>query len=54
MVGPLEGLLHFPAAEATGADADTPSRTVNHGSDALKIGVECPFSLIVGVTDVMA
>ena len=53
MVGALEGLLDLPAAEATGADADTPCRTINHGADALKIGVERPFSLIVGVTIVM-
>ena len=54
MVGALEGLFDLPAAEAASADADTLGRTVNHGADPLKIGVERPFSLIVGVTDVMA
>ena len=54
MVGALEGLLDLPAAEATSADADTLGRTVNHGANALKIGVERPFGLIVGVTDVVA
>ena len=54
MVGPLEGLFDLPAAKATGADADTLGRTVNHGADALEVGVERPFGFIVGVTDVMA
>jgi hypothetical protein len=54
VVGPLEGLFDLPAAEATGADADTPGRTVNHGADTLEVGVERPFGFIVGVTDVMA
>ena len=54
MVGALEGLLDLPAAEATSADADTSCRTVNNGTDALKIGVERPFGLIVGVANVMA
>ena len=54
MGGALEGLLDFPAAKATGADADTPGGPINHGADTLKVGVEGPLSLIIGVTDVMA
>lgn len=54
MVGALEGLLDFPATEATRADADAFGRTSNHCADTLQVGVECPFGLIVGMTDVMA
>jgi hypothetical protein len=54
MVGALEGLLDFPATEATCTDADVFGRTADHRTDTLQVGVERPFGLIVGVTDVMA
>jgi len=54
MVGALEGLLDFPATEATRADSDAFGRTSDHCADTLQVGVERPFGLIVGVTDVMA
>ena len=54
MVGALEGLLDFPATEATRADADAFGRTADHCADTLQVGVERPFGLIVGMTDVMA
>lgn len=54
MVGALERLLDFPATEATRADSDAFGRTSDHCADTLQVGVERPFGLIVGVTDVMA
>jgi hypothetical protein len=50
----LESFFDFSAAEATGANPDAPCRSVNHGADTLQVGVERPFRLIVGVTDIMA
>ena len=49
----LEGLFDFPAAEATGANPDALCRSVDHGADTLQVGVERPFRLIIGVTDVV-
>ena len=58
MVGALSGwserLFDLPAAEATGADADTLGRSIHHGTDSLEVGIEGALRLIVGVTDVMA
>ena len=54
MVGALEGLLDLATAEATCADADALGQPVNDGADTLKVGVERPLGLIVGMTDVMA
>ena len=42
------------APKATGADADALSRSVDHGADTLKVGVEGSLGLIIGVTDVVA
>jgi hypothetical protein len=52
--GPSDGLLDLPASEATGADADTPGGSVDHGPNPLKVGIERALCLIVGVTHVMA
>ena len=49
----LEGLLDLPASQATCADTDALGRTVDYRTDTLKIGVEGPFGLVVGMTDVM-
>jgi hypothetical protein len=54
VVGALNSLLDLPAAEATSANTDTLGRTIDHRAHALEIGVERPFRLVVGVTDVMA
>lgn len=52
--GLLESFFDFPTSEAAGADTDTPGRSVNQSPDTLQVGVERPFGLIVGVTDIMA
>jgi hypothetical protein len=54
VVGALEGFLDLAAAETACADTDAFRRTVDHCTDTLKVGVECPFGLVVGVTDVVA
>lgn len=54
MGGPLESLFDFAASEAAGAHTDTSGRSVNQGADALQVGVERPFRLVIGVTDVMS
>ena len=48
-----ERLFNFPAAKTTGADADAPGRSIDHGADTLKVGIERAFGLVVGVTDVV-
>jgi len=54
VVSTLNGLFDLTAAETTGADPDTPCRSIDHRADALKVGVERAFGLIIGVTDVVA
>ena len=58
MVGAVtKGSESFPdlaTSETTGADADAPGRSVDHGADTLKVGVEGSLGLIIGVTDVVA
>ena len=51
---PLESFFDFAASEAAGAHTDTSGRSVNQGADALQVGVERPFRLVIGVTDVMS
>ena len=51
---PLESFFDFPASEAAGAHTDTSGRSVNQRADALQVGVERPFRLVIGVTDVMS
>jgi hypothetical protein len=50
----LDCLLDLAAAEATGADSNASSRSVDHRADTLEVGIECALGLVVGVTDVMA
>ena len=52
--GWLERLADLPAAKATGAYPNALCRAVNNCADTLKIGVKCPFRLVIGVTYVMA
>ena len=54
MGGLLESFFDFPASEAAGADTDTSGRSVNQRADTLQVGVERPFGLIVGVTNIMS
>ena len=49
-----ESLPDLPAPEATRADADALGRSVDDGANALKVRIECPFRLVIGVTNVMA
>ena len=51
---PLESFFDFAASEAAGAHTDTSGRSVNQRADALQVGVERPFRLVIGVTDVMS
>lgn len=50
----LESLRHLAAAQATGANTDALRRSVHYRADALEVGIEGSFRLIVGVADVMA
>jgi hypothetical protein len=50
----LESFFDFAASEAAGAHPDTSGRSVNQRADALQVGVERPFRLVIGVTDVMS
>jgi hypothetical protein len=48
------GFLDFAASETAGADPDAFGLTVDQGPDWLEVGLEDPFGLVIGVTDVMA
>ena len=50
----LERLADLAAPQATGADTDAPGRSVDHRADALEVGIEGAFRLVIGMTDVMA
>ena len=50
----LYGFDDFAAAKAASADAKALWLTVDQGPDWLEIGLEDPFGLVIGVTDVIA
>ncbi len=50
----LEGFLDQSGAETTGADADMLGSAVDQCADALQVRIEDPFSLVIGMTDVMS
>lgn len=52
--GRLDGFLDLTASEAAGTHANAPGGSSYDGADTLKIGVEHPFGLVIGVTHVMA
>lgn len=51
---PLYGFLDFAAAQTPCANPDAFGLTVDQRSDRLKIGLEDPLSLIIGMADIMA
>jgi len=50
----LNGFLNFAATQAACADPNAFRLTVNQCTDWLKVGLEDPLGLVIGVTDVMA
>ena len=50
----LDGFLDFATAQAACTNPNTLCLTVDQGSDWLEVGLEDPFSLVIGMTDVMA
>ena len=50
----LNGFLDFAATETAGADPNAFRLTVDQCPDWLKVGLEGPLGLVIGVTDVMA
>jgi hypothetical protein len=49
----LNGFLDEARTETAGADLDAFGGAVNQGLDGLKIGIEDPLGLVIGVTDVV-
>ena len=52
--GLLNGFLDFAATQAARADPNAFGLTVDQCPDWLKVGLEDPLGLVIGVTDVMA
>ena len=50
----LNGFLDFAATQAACADSNAFRLTVDQCPDWLEVGLEDPFGLVVGVTDVIA
>lgn len=54
LLGKLDGLLDFTAAQAACADPNALWLTVNQCTDWLEVRLEDPLGLVIGVTDVIA
>ncbi len=54
LLGKLDGFLDFAATQTACADSNAFWLTVDQRTDWLEVGLEDPFGLVIGVTDVIA